>query len=159
MSYAPTVWENEVTPRSPANLNNLESQYANALADIIPCEPGIIVMFSGLISNIPSGWVICDGNNGTQNLLGKFLKSVANILTNPGATGGSTNKTTNSHYHATGVTSPSGGHSHHTSTEYGDGGSEVDIITGTWSSNTHTHTVPNIDSVQETINNCLPPYT
>jgi len=28
-------------------------------------------------SPIPEGWVICDGNNGTPNLVGKFIKAVS----------------------------------------------------------------------------------
>ncbi len=34
---------------------------------------GIIVMWSGAISAIPSGWVICDGNNGTPDLTDRFV--------------------------------------------------------------------------------------
>jgi len=34
---------------------------------------GIISMWSGAISTIPSGWVICDGNNGTPNLTDRFV--------------------------------------------------------------------------------------
>ena len=34
---------------------------------------GTIVMWSG--SEIPEGWIICDGNNGTPNLIGKFIKA------------------------------------------------------------------------------------
>lgn len=49
---------------------------------------GGIIMWSGLLSAIPSGWVLCDGNNGTPNLLAKFVKGVANASTDPGATGG-----------------------------------------------------------------------
>lgn len=48
---------------------------------------GLIGIWHGLISAIPSGWVLCDGNNGTPNLLDKFVKSVP-TATNPGATGG-----------------------------------------------------------------------
>ena len=50
---------------------------------------GIIAMWSGTIANIPSGWVICDGNNSTPNLLARFIRQVATAATNPGATGGS----------------------------------------------------------------------
>jgi len=49
---------------------------------------GLIAMWHGLIANIPSGWVICDGNNETPNLLGKFVRSVPTAATNPGTTGG-----------------------------------------------------------------------
>lgn len=57
---------------------------------------GLIAMWHGLIANIPSGWVICDGNNGTPNLLARFVEGVATAATNPGATGGATAKTTQS---------------------------------------------------------------
>lgn len=36
---------------------------------------GEIKMFSGLISDIPEGWHICDGTNGTPNLIDKFIKA------------------------------------------------------------------------------------
>ncbi len=55
---------------------------------------GIITMWHGLIANIPSGWVICDGNNDTPNLLGRFVEGVASAVTDPGTTGGATAKTT-----------------------------------------------------------------
>jgi len=54
---------------------------------------GLIAMWHGLIANIPAGWVICDGNNSTPNLLDKFVKSVPNIGTNPGGTGGAASVT------------------------------------------------------------------
>ena len=46
---------------------------------------GLILMWSGAAGAIPSGWVICDGNNSTPNLTDKFIKSAAAA----GATGGS----------------------------------------------------------------------
>lgn len=36
--------------------------------------PGMIVMFNGS-RDIPAGWAICDGNNGTPNLVGRFIKA------------------------------------------------------------------------------------
>lgn len=53
---------------------------------VIP--PGVIVMWSGLISAIPAGWSLCDGTNGTPNLLDRFVRSVATATTDPGTTGG-----------------------------------------------------------------------
>lgn len=64
---------------------------------------GIIVMWHGTIASIPSGWVICDGNNGTPNLLQRFVQGVATAATNPGATGGATSKTTSGHKHDMGL--------------------------------------------------------
>jgi len=46
----------------------------------------VILMWSGASSAIPSGWNVCDGNNGTPNLTGKFIKAA----TTAGGTGGST---------------------------------------------------------------------
>lgn len=41
-------------------------------------QPGMIMMWSGLVENVPAGWAICDGEivNGQQtpNLMGKFIK-------------------------------------------------------------------------------------
>lgn len=37
---------------------------------------GTITMFNGA-SDIPVGWAVCDGTNGTPNLIGKFVKAVA----------------------------------------------------------------------------------
>ena len=47
---------------------------------------GIIAMWGGLVANIPSGWLLCDGNNGTPNLSDRFVKGTTG---NPGGTGGS----------------------------------------------------------------------
>ena len=46
---------------------------------------GMIVMWSGLLANIPSGWALCDGQNGTPDLRGRFIKGAA---AEPGQTGG-----------------------------------------------------------------------
>ena len=61
---------------------------------------GMIIMWHGTIANIPSGWVVCDGNNSTPNLLTRFIEGVATAATNPGATGGATAKTTSGHTHS-----------------------------------------------------------
>ena len=34
---------------------------------------GLIVMWSGSVLNIPSGWVLCDGKNGTPDLRNRFI--------------------------------------------------------------------------------------
>lgn len=34
---------------------------------------GGIILWSGKIADIPSGWFLCDGNNGTPNLSGRFV--------------------------------------------------------------------------------------
>ena len=54
---------------------------------------GMILMWSGLISQIPEGWALCDGQEGRPNLLGRFVVGVSSAATNPGATGGSNSMT------------------------------------------------------------------
>ena len=34
---------------------------------------GMIIMWSGAANAVPTGWVLCDGNNSTPNLAGKFV--------------------------------------------------------------------------------------
>lgn len=45
---------------------------------------GMIMMWYGTSGNIPTGWVLCNGSNGTPNLTGKFVRGG----TSSGATGG-----------------------------------------------------------------------
>ena len=58
-----------------------------ALQDAMPI--GSIIMFNGKAEEIPSGWAICDGTNGTPNLIDKFIKG-SNIA---GSTGGASQVT------------------------------------------------------------------
>jgi len=44
---------------------------AGTPSGVIPS--GGIIMWSGAVSAIPAGWVICDGNNSTPDLTGKFV--------------------------------------------------------------------------------------
>ncbi len=44
---------------------------------------GGIILWSGTISSIPSGWALCDGSQGTPDLTDKFVISVSSALENP----------------------------------------------------------------------------
>lgn len=57
---------------------------------------GLITVYSGALADIPAGWVLCDGNNGTPNLLGRTIRGVPSAGTNPGSTGGQSTKTLSS---------------------------------------------------------------
>ncbi|MFT4303465.1 MAG: hypothetical protein ACMXYG_02795 [Candidatus Woesearchaeota archaeon] len=53
-------------------------QYCNKAGRCIPANhlggpPGTIVMWSGSIGDIPEGWALCDGTQGTPDLRGKFI--------------------------------------------------------------------------------------
>jgi len=56
------------------------------LSDPLPI--GTIQIWTGTIASIPAGWQICDGTNGTPNLLSKFVQGVATPSTDPGTLGG-----------------------------------------------------------------------
>lgn len=53
---------------------------------------GGIGMWDGAISNIPSGWALCNGANGTPNLRDKFIVGAGGAY-NVGTSGGAINKT------------------------------------------------------------------
>jgi len=79
---------------------------AGALNTSSQLSAGLILMWSGILTTIPTGWSLCDGTvhitYGTKpNLLAKFIRGVATAATNPGATGGSeTHAHTNPGTHA-----------------------------------------------------------
>jgi microcystin-dependent protein len=50
-----------------------DSAFAAVDTSATTVPAGIITMWSGAVSAVPSGWVICDGNNSTPNLTGKFI--------------------------------------------------------------------------------------
>lgn len=63
-------------------LKNRTTANETAISSLLPI--GSIIMYNGLMSEIPEGWAICNGENGTPNLIGKFVKA----WTESGQTGG-----------------------------------------------------------------------
>ena len=53
---------------------------------------GGIIMWSGAIASIPSGWYLCDGNNGTPNLQDRFIVGAGSGYS-VGVTGGASSVT------------------------------------------------------------------
>lgn len=51
---------------------------------------GQIVQWHGSIVSIPTGWALCDGNNGTPDLRDKFVVGSGDTYS-PGDTGGAVN--------------------------------------------------------------------
>ena len=99
-------------------------------------EKGIIGLWLGDINDIPKGWFLCDGQNGTLDLRDKFIKITTN-LSEVGQIGGS-----NTHSHASfSHTHPAISHTHSIST----GTSDSDTYEPAWSGynttpKSHTHT-------------------
>jgi hypothetical protein len=95
---------------------------------------GVIAMWAGLVANIPSGWNLCDGTNGTPDLTDRFIKGGV-----PGSTGGgathshAAHSAVINHTHAVNVTDP--GHTHvqgvNSATTGGSSGYAPDTSTNT----------------------------
>lgn len=87
---------NSPVTASPSNLNS-------------PVPKGVIVMWSGVIANIPSGWSLCNGTSGTPDLRDRFIIGAGSTY-GVGATGGSSNTSAaGTHTHTEGS---AGGHNH-----------------------------------------------
>ena len=76
---------------------------------------GAIIMWSGTLATIPSGWALCDGTNGTPDLRDRFICSVG-TSEDPGTTGGANSYALStsqlpSHTHSF-TTNSSGNHTH-----------------------------------------------
>ena len=82
-----TVNETNITANT-AEIKNINEKITNintnitALQDAMPV--GSIIMYNGKAEEIPSGWAICNGENGTPNLIDRFILA----STYAGGTGG-----------------------------------------------------------------------
>lgn len=79
---------------------------------------GGIIMWSGLVANIPQGYALCDGSNGTPDLVNKFILAAGDTYS-PADTGGAatvvlTTSNLPSHAHGLGAATVAngGGHTH-----------------------------------------------
>jgi len=77
---------------------------ANAVASPTVIPTGLISLWSGSIGSIPSGWVLCDGNNLTPNLTDRFIVGAGNTYAVAGQ-GGSADSIVVSHTHTATSTS------------------------------------------------------
>jgi microcystin-dependent protein len=98
-------------------------QNAPASAPAVPS--GIISLWSGSTGSIPSGWLLCDGTNGTPDLRDRFIIGAGNTYA-VGATGGTADAIVVSHTHSatSSVTDP--GHFHLSSGT--NGGSQTGFL-------------------------------
>lgn len=84
---------------------------------------GSIVLWKGVLSSIPAGWKICDGNNGTPNMSARFAYG-AKVDGDVGVTGGAS-----THTHTNSSTEGAGSHTHSLDVPITGGGSSRNAST------------------------------
>jgi microcystin-dependent protein len=146
---------------------------AAATAALVPA--GMIMIWSGSVGSIPSGWTLCNGSNSTPDLRDKFIIGAGNSYA-VGGTGGSANAIVVSHTH-TATTASDGTHNHDVVGTKSDGytfygadkfytvssggpSSYVDTIksTGIANAGSHTHSITVASAGSSGTNANLPPY-
>lgn len=116
---SPNFTGTPTVPTAPAGTSTTQAaSTAFAIANGFPS--GGIALWSGSSSSIPSGWYLCDGTNGTPNLVNRFVVGATSTYA-VGATGGSADAVVVSHTHSITITDP--GHTH----TFGQGLGEEDV--------------------------------
>jgi len=120
--------------------NNDDYLYSHRVAS------GVICIWSGSVGTIPEGWVLCDGNNSTPDLRGRFIVGAGDAYS-VDDTGGSDNVTlttsqipSHSHSvsqsaHSHGVSDP--GHTHAQKGRW----NASNVLGGTWYAGLETNNV------------------
>ena len=111
-----------ITSASGTSLITLDNLYgilqtAPAVTNTVPS--GLIAIWSGSTGSIPSGWLLCNGSNGTPDLRNSFILGAGNTYA-VGATGGSTDAIVVSHTHS--INDPGHFHAYTAPTTPGGGG-------------------------------------
>jgi hypothetical protein len=108
---ADTTYVNTQDAALQSQINTGASQIADLYTKLFP--QGGIIMWSGPVASIPSGWLLCNGANGTPNLQDRFILGAGNTRP-PGEVGGAfafTTTVNGAHDHSATI-EPSGSHAH-----------------------------------------------
>jgi hypothetical protein len=127
---------------------------------------GGIIMWSGSVASIPTGWFLCNGANGTPDLRDRFVVGAGSTYA-VAATGGSANAITVAHTHT--ATSTDAGHTHNGSGNYSfwttepglslnSGGAYAISSHATTATGTASITTTNASTGASGTNANLPPY-
>lgn len=135
---------------------------------------GMIMMWSGTIATIPTGWLLCNGSSGTPDLRDKFIiganadsggAAKTNVTGSYTQTGGTKDAIVVSHTHTATVTDP--GHAHtftvYQTTAEGSGSTRASVFPNTpvspsTSTATTGITVANSTTGSSGTDQNLPPY-
>lgn len=155
-----------VADHTPDTINKVKLLTDAGISEVLPT--GIITLWYGTVSNIPVGWTLCNGSNGTPDLRDKFViganqddSGVAktNITGSLTQTGGTKDAVVVSHTHA--ITDP--GHSHDIDHEISSGNVGADLAGGIGSGQTSTSEIATTGITADSTgtsgtNQNLPPY-
>ena len=153
----------------------VRGEIKNEQLQVVSFITGMILIWSGNSANIPFGWLLCDGTNGTPNLTNRFIVGAgANYSEND--TGGSANAVVVSHTHS--ITIDNGGSHYHdfiarqssSSVAGTNGGAVSDVNTNGVIENkhvtaktheagsSHSHSASATTVGESGVNKNLPPY-
>jgi microcystin-dependent protein len=176
-SNSPTLTGTPLTPTASSGTSTTQiastAFVATAVAAAFPS--GGIIIWSGSVASVPSGWYLCNGSNGTPDLRDRFIVGAGSTYA-VADTGGSANAIAVSHTH-TATTASDGTHNHDVVGTKSDGytiyGADkfytvssggpsqyVDALksTGIASAGSHTHTITVASAGSSGTNANLPPY-
>lgn len=131
-SNSPTLTGTPLAPTASSGTNNTQiATTAFVTAAVTASFPsGGIILWSGSVAAIPSGWYLCNGSNSTPDLRDKFIVGAGSTYA-VGATGGSANAVVVAHTH-TGTTGSAGAHSHSVVADVGLAGGTTPWAGGTY---------------------------
>ena len=155
---SPTLTGTPIAPTASVGTNTTQLATTAFVRSIIPA--GVIMLWSGSVASIPTGWVICDGTNSTPDLRDRFVVGAGSSYAVAG-TGGSANAIVVSHSHTASVSDP--GHNHTETSVQGTGtgisagaGDSLQTVT---SGTSTTGISVSISTVGDSATNAnLPPY-
>ena len=100
-----------VAPGSSGNLLTSNGTTWTSAAPPTSFVTGMIILWSGSVASIPSGWALCNGSNGTPDLRNRFVVGAGSTYA-VDATGGSADAIVVSHTHTATSTVTDPGHNH-----------------------------------------------
>ena len=112
---SPTFTGSPLAPTANSGTNNTQLATTAFVTTAVGASfpSGGIIMWSGSIASIPSGWVLCNGSNSTPDLRNRFIVGAGSTYA-VDATGGSADATLPTHTHTATSTSvvTDPGHNH-----------------------------------------------
>jgi hypothetical protein len=159
-SNSPTLTGTPLTPTASAGTNTTQiastAFVTTAVAAAFPS--GGIIIWSGSVASVPSGWYLCNGSNGTPDLRDRFVVGAGSTYS-VASTGGSANAVVVSHTHS--ITDPGHAHTYDKATSTApQSGSATQCFTANASATTGSQTtgISIASSGVSGTNANLPPY-